>query len=151
MNSIENATDELSGVIGYSKEELEEFKVVLLEKLEKAKGSLEFHEGANFNENSTDDTGHSFETVENARETLSQNENGMLGERQDRLIKNIDLALTRIRLGTYGIDRITKKLISKERLLKAPLATMSLEVKIEDKKQKELAFIQKVKGGIRIF
>jgi len=147
----ETATSELTGIIGYPKEVLDEFELLLYKKKVKAQELLIFYLEVTVNENSTNSTSHSFEVNENASDSTQKDSNSLLAERQEELIGKINLALTRIRLGTYGIDKETKQLIPKERLRAQPLATMCIETKNMAKKQEKIAHIQKVKGGVSSF
>ena len=77
----------------------------------------------------TDDTGRSFNMMEDGSETLMREEMANLANRKDKFIKNLELALIRIENKTYGICRATGKLINKERLKLVPHATLSIEAK----------------------
>lgn len=117
----------------YSKEELEEFKQLILDKLDKAKNDLALLKEAytNIGTNDTTDTSPSFKIMEEGSQVLSKEENGKLAERQLKFIRDLEGALVRIENGTYGICRKTGKLISKERLKSVPHATLSMEAKLK--------------------
>lgn len=117
----------------YSKEELSEFKEIILKKLEKAKNDLELLTEAytNIGTNDTTDTSPSFKVMEEGSQVLSKEENSKLAERQQKFIRDLENALIRIENGTYGICRKTGKLISKERLRSVPHATLSIEAKLK--------------------
>jgi RNA polymerase-binding transcription factor DksA len=117
----------------YSKEELEEFKQIILEKLRKAKADLELLTEAytNSNENDTNDTSPTFKVLEEGYSVLSKEENSRLAARQQKFINNLENALIRIENGSYGLCRVTGKLISKERLRSVPHATLSIEAKLQ--------------------
>ena len=116
----------------YSDEELEEFRQIILEKLEKAKAEYKtlrhvvMHNGGN----DIEDTAPTFKTVEDdgafqrSKEGASQ-----LAQRQYQFIQNLEGALARIENKTYGICRVTGKLIPKERLRLVPHATLTVEAK----------------------
>ena len=121
----------------YSDEELEEFRILINEKLEVAKREYENLRAAvmNADGNDTVDTSPTFKNMEEGASTLSKEEAGRLAQRQMKFIQNLQAALVRIENGTYGICRGTGKLIPKERLRAVPHATLSIEAK-EAKKRK---------------
>jgi len=120
----------------YSPEELEEFKQIILEKLEKARADLKLLKEAYTNDSGSDtnDTSPTFKVLEEGQQVLSKEENSRLAARQERFINNLENALIRIKNGTYGICRETGKLISKERLRAVPHATLSIEAKTKLRK-----------------
>ena len=115
----------------YSDEELNEFRDIILEKLNKAK--LEYDELraaiTNSDGNDVSDTSPTFKVLEEGAATLSKEEAGRLAQRQMKFIQNLQSALIRIENKTYGICRETGKLIPKERLRAVPHATLSIEAK----------------------
>ena len=115
----------------YTKSELKEFKKLILEKIKSAQEDLEILRAATANDsdNGTEDTSPTFKAFEEGSTTLSKEENIKLAERQAKFIRNLNNALIRIKNGTYGICRITGKLITKERLQLVPHATLSIEAK----------------------
>lgn len=115
----------------YSDEELEEFRVIILEKLNKAKRDYDqLRAGVTNSEgNDVSDTSPTFKVLEEGATTLSKEESGRLAQRQMRFIQNLQAALVRIENKTYGICRDTGKLIPKERLRAVPHATLSIEAK----------------------
>jgi len=117
--------------IRYSDADLAEFKVLIQAKLEKAKGDLELIKSAYMNDlnNGTDDTSPTFKAFEEGSETMSKEANSQLAIRQEKFIRDLKNALIRIENKTYGVCRVTGKLISKERLKIVPHATMSIEAK----------------------
>jgi len=116
----------------YSDEELDEFKVLILEKLRKATRDLKMLTEAYTvsNEHDTTDTSPTFKILEEGYQVMSKEENSRLAARQDKFIKALENALIRIENKTYGICRVTGKLISKERLRAVPHATLSIEAKL---------------------
>jgi len=122
----------------YTKEELEEFRQIIIEKLEKAKTDLDLLTEAytNSNENDTNDTSPTFKVLEEGYSVLSKEENSRLAARQQKFITNLENALIRIKNGTYGICRVTGKLISKERLRSVPHATLSIDAKLQQSNQR---------------
>lgn len=120
----------------YSDAELEEFRAIILEKLEVAqrnyeqlKASLNGSDG-----NHTDDTSPTYKILEEGANTLSKEENTRLAQRQLKFINGLQAALVRIENKTYGICRETGKLIPAERLRAVPHATLSIEAKNGGKK-----------------
>ncbi len=115
----------------YSDKELEEFRVLIEQKIEKAKKDLELLRSAYMNNgnNGTDDTSPTFKAFEEGSETMSKEANSQLAIRQEKFIRDLKNALLRIENKTYGICRVTGKLISKERLKLVPHATLSIEAK----------------------
>ena len=116
----------------YSDEELEEFRRIIVDMLEKAKAEYNtlrkvvMHNGTN----DIEDTTPSFKTVEDDGATqLSREEASQLAQRQYKFIQNLEAALVRIENKTYGICRATGKLIPKERLRLVPHATLTVEAK----------------------
>ena len=117
--------------LSYSRKELLEFKNIILDKIQIAKSDLELLRSsyANDADNGTDDTSPTFKAFEEGSSTLSKDENMKLALRQEKFIKSLDNALIRIENKTYGVCRVTGKLISKERLRLVPHATLSIEAK----------------------
>jgi RNA polymerase-binding transcription factor DksA len=117
--------------IRYSDADLAEFKALIQAKLEKAKGDLELIKSAYMNDlnNGTDDTSPTFKAFEEGSETMSKEANSQLAIRQEKFIRDLKNALIRIENKTYGICKVTGKLINKERLKIVPHATMSIEAK----------------------
>ncbi|MBE0661720.1 MAG: TraR/DksA family transcriptional regulator [Bacteroidales bacterium] len=122
----------------YSDEELEEFRQIILSKLEKAERDLKMlTEAYTFNnEHDTNDTSPTFKVLEEGYQVLSKEENSRLAARQDKFIKSLEAALIRIQNKTYGVCRVTGKLIAKERLRSVPHATLSIEAKLNQGAQK---------------
>ena len=119
----------------YSDTELEEFKELIMEKLEKAKKDYEMLKSTitNSSGNDTEDTSPTFKILEEGAATLSKEEAGRLAQRQLKFIQHLQAALVRIENKTYGICRETGQLIPKERLRAVPHATLSIEAKNEGK------------------
>ena len=121
----------------YSDEELQEFKELILQKLEKANHDYELLK-ANFqgsDGNDTSDTSPTFKVLEEGATTLNKEEAGRLAQRQMKFIQHLQAALIRIENKTYGICRETGKLIPKERLRAVPHATLGIDAKLEEKKR----------------
>ena len=115
----------------YSADELEEFQKIILAKIESAEEDLKILRAATANDsdNGTEDTSPTFKQFEEGSTTLSKEENIKLAERQAKFILHLNNALLRIKNKTYGICRVTGKLIAKERLNLVPHATLSIEAK----------------------
>ena len=119
----------------YSDEELAEFKELILERLAQARKDLELLQ-ENVASSESDDTAPTFKILEEGAAVLSKEENSALAVRQIKYIKNLENALIRIENKTYGICRVTGKLIPKERLRAVPHATLSVEAKMNQNKKK---------------
>lgn len=115
----------------YSYEELAEFKQLILEKLALAKKDYESMMGTlmNTDNNGVDDTSPTYKALEEGANTQTKEELALLAARQQKFIKGLEAALVRIENKTYGICRVTGKLIPKERLRLVPHATLSVEAK----------------------
>jgi RNA polymerase-binding transcription factor DksA len=115
----------------YSDTELEEFKAIILEKLEIAKKDYDMLRAGltNSDGNDVSDTSPTFKVLEEGAATLSKEEAGRLAQRQMKFIQSLQAALIRIENKTYGICRETGKLIAKDRLRAVPHATLSIEAK----------------------
>lgn len=127
----------------YSDEELEEFKTLILEKLRKATRDLKMLTEAYTvsNEHDTTDTSPTFKILEEGYQVMSKEENSRLAARQDKFIKALENALIRIENKSYGICRVTGKLISKERLRAVPHATLSIEAKLQQNQNEKRAYV----------
>jgi RNA polymerase-binding transcription factor DksA len=115
----------------YTPEELQEFKEIIETKLEEARRDYELLKNSfsNRDDHGTDDTSPTFKLLEEGSDVLSKEETGQLAARQKKFIENLEAALVRIQNNTYGICRVTGKLIPKERLRIVPHATLSIEAK----------------------
>ncbi|MBO4443397.1 MAG: TraR/DksA family transcriptional regulator [Bacteroidaceae bacterium] len=114
----------------YSTEELEEFRAIILEKLDLAKRDYENLKNSLMNKDNDDqDTAPTYKVLEEGANTLAKEETMRLAQRQLKFINDLQAALVRIENGTYGICRETGKLIPKERLRAVPHATLSIEAK----------------------
>ncbi len=115
----------------YSDKDLAEFRAVIEEKLKQAEKDLQLLRSAykNDSDNGTDDTSPTFKSFEEGSTTMSKESNVQLALRQEKFIRDLKNALMRIENKTYGVCRVTGKLIQKERLLLVPHATLSIEAK----------------------
>lgn len=125
------STLESADKLRYTDAELVEFKDLIIRKLDEARKDYDLLKQtlANTDNNGTDDTSPSFKMIEDGSETLSREETAQLAGRQEKFIKHLEDALLRIRNKTFGICRVTGRLISKERLRLVPHATLSIEAK----------------------
>lgn len=142
VTDVKNVANSSSGnevFMRYSDDELEEFRQIVVSKLDKARKDFEIlkssinHEGSN----GTDDTAPTFHILNEGATTLSKEEAGRLAQRQEKFIQCLQAALVRIGNKTYGICRETGKLIAKERLRAVPHATLSIDAKIDQDKIKK--------------
>ena len=115
----------------YTDKELERFKKLIMVKIDQAKQDLDLLKSAYMNDsnNGTDDTSPTFKAFEEGSETMSKEANTQLALRQEKFIRDLKNALIRIENKTYGVCRITGKLIKKKRLMVVPHATLSIEAK----------------------
>lgn len=117
--------------VRYQDKDLAAFKVIILEKIEKAKHDLELIKSAYMNDhnNGTEDTAPQFKAFDEGSETMSKESNSALAIRQEKFIRDLKNALIRIENKTYGVCRVTGKLINPKRLELVPHATLSIEAK----------------------
>ncbi|MDX1783522.1 MAG: TraR/DksA C4-type zinc finger protein [Aequorivita vladivostokensis] len=115
----------------YSDAELEEFRALFNDKIKKATEQLELIQSSykNDSNNGTDDTSPTFKAFDEGSEVMSKEANSQLAIRQEKFIRDLKNALVRIENKTYGVCRVTGKLINKERLKLVPHATLSIEAK----------------------
>ncbi len=131
----------------YSDDELKEFEKIILLKLDKARKDLKMltEAFANSNEHDTSDTSPTFKVLEEGCQVNSKEENSKLALRQDKFITALENALVRIENGSYGICRVTGKLIDKNRLRCVPHTTIGIEAKLNQ--QKDIIKIPATKWG----
>lgn len=117
----------------YSDEELQEFKQIILDKLEVATREFENYRAVVMNNdgNGVSDTSPTFKVLEEGAGTRDKEEAARMAERQRKFIQHLQAALIRIENKTYGICRVTGKLIPKERLRAVPHATLSVDAKTD--------------------
>jgi len=115
----------------YTDVELDEFRQIINEKLEKAQADYDELRNSlsNLDSNDVSDTSPTFKVLEEGAATLSKEEAGRLAQRQMKFIQHLQAALIRIENKTYGVCRETGRLIPKERLRAVPHATLSIEAK----------------------
>lgn len=120
----------MADIVRYADKDLNEFKAIIEEKLTMALEDYDLlRSQLQKNNHGTDDTSRSFNIMEDGSETLSREEIAMQVGRQEKFIQGLKNALIRIENKTYGICRVTGKLINKERLKLVPHATLSIEAK----------------------
>ena len=117
--------------IRYADADLAAFKTIILEKIEKAQHDLELIKSAYMNDhnNGTEDTSPTFKAFDEGSAVMSKESNSQLAIRQQKFIRDLKNALIRIENKTYGVCRVTGKLINKKRLELVPHATLSIEAK----------------------
>ena len=115
----------------YSDNDLEKFRAIIHQKIDKAKHDLELIKSAYMNDhnNGTEDTSPTFKAFDEGSQVMSKESNSQLAIRQEKFIRDLKNALIRIENKTYGICRVTAKLINKKRLELVPHATLSIEAK----------------------
>ncbi len=115
----------------YTDDELLEFKEIIDNKLKEARENYELLKSAisKAEDNGTEDTSPTFKMLEDGSDVLSREDTARFATREKKFIKNLEDALIRIENKTYGICRVSNKLISKERLRVVPHATLSIEAK----------------------
>lgn len=116
----------------YTDKELQEFKELILFKLKEAQTDYDLLKQtlSNEDDHGTDDTSPSFKLLEDGSDVMSKEETAQLAQRQEKYIINLKNALVRIENKTYGICRVTGKLIPKERLRSVPHATLGIDAKL---------------------
>jgi len=116
----------------YSEKELAEFRTLIVDKLDQAKKDYELLKNTlcHTDDHGTDDTSPTFKALEDGSDVLTREETAQLALRQEKFIQNLQNALVRIENKTYGICRVTGKLIPKERLRRVPHATLSIDAKL---------------------
>ena len=119
----------------YSDAELQEFKVLILEKLEQAQKEYDDLRSSMVNSNDTADTSPTFKVLEEGANTLNRESLAQLANRQLSFIQKLKAALIRIENKTYGVCRETGKLIPKESLRLVPHATLSVDAKNQPKRR----------------
>lgn len=117
--------------IKYSEEDLKEFRQIIDKKMKRAQEDLGLLKSAfkNDADNGTDDTSPSFKSFDEGSDVMNKEANVQLAIRQEKFIRDLKNAMQRIENGTYGVCRVTGKLIQKERLKLVPHATLSIEAK----------------------
>ena len=117
--------------VRYNDADLAEFKTLVQEKIVKAQEQFDLIEAAyrNDSDNGTNDTSPTFKAFDEGSEVMSKETSSQLAIRQEKFIRDLKNALIRIENKTYGVCRVTGKLINPERLKLVPHATLSIEAK----------------------
>ncbi len=117
----------------YTDEELQEFKEIILAKLEVAKSEFKTLQSnlRDGNENGTDSTNNNYLTLDDGADTFEKENLNQLAAHQLKFMKNLEAALVRIENKTYGICKTSGKLIPKERLRAVPHTTQTIEAKLK--------------------
>lgn len=117
----------------YTDEELEEFKAIILQKLDVAKAEFQTLQDnlRHGNENGTDSTNNNYLTLDDGADTMEKENLNQLAAHQLKFIKNLEAAMVRIQNKTYGICKTSGKLIPKERLRAVPHTTQTIEAKLK--------------------
>ena len=119
------------GNVRYPDADLADFKALITEKIGKAQHDLELIKSAYMNDhnNGTEDTSPTFKAFDEGSAVMSKESNSQLAIRQEKFIRDLKNALIRIENKTFGVCRVTGKLINKKRLALVPHATLSIEAK----------------------
>jgi RNA polymerase-binding transcription factor DksA len=117
----------------YTDEELEEFKEIIMQKMDVAKAEFRTLQNnlKDGNENGADSTNNNYLTLDDGADTAEKENLNQLAAHQLKFIKNLEAALVRIQNKTYGICKTTGKLIPKERLRAVPHTTQTIEAKLK--------------------
>lgn len=120
----------------YSDAELKEFKDIIMAKLSSAREEFNKMQKSlqNPNENGDENTSNQYLTLDDGASTFEKENLNQLAARQKKFIDNLEAALIRIENKTYGVCRVTGKLIQKERLKVVPHTTLSMEAKLNQYK-----------------
>ena len=132
VRSLLDEPEQSSGpVYRYSDEELNEFKELITKRLDSARKELGYLQGliTRKDETGTDDTDNRFNHMEDGSGAMEREQLSQLAGRQIQFINHLEKAMMRIENKTYGICRVTGKLIDKARLRAVPHATLSIEAK----------------------
>ncbi len=130
---IKPREDDQPGKTRYSDVELEEFRAIINSKLDDARKELFLLQAqmTASNDHGTDDTASTFKILEDGSDSLAKEEAGQLAGRQKKFIEQLENAMVRIENKTYGICRVSGKLIPKERLRAVPHTTQTIEAKLK--------------------
>ncbi len=121
----------IENTVRYSDKELAGFKILIQEKIEHAQRDLELIKSAYMNDhnNGTEDTSPQFKAFDEGSAVMSKESNAQLAIRQEKFIRDLKNALIRVENKSYGVCRVTGKLINPKRLELVPHATLSIEAK----------------------
>ena len=118
----------------YSDNDLTEFREIIQKKLDAAKKELTYLQGliTRKDEGGDMDEGR-YMTMEDGSVSMEREQLSQMASRQITFIDHLEKAMMRIENKTYGICRVTGKLIDKARLRAVPHATLSIEAKMMNK------------------
>jgi len=121
-----------------SKKDLKFFHDLLLKKREEVQKNLEYLKSVVLDSTTKEATGdhssYSYHMADQGTDAMEREKAFLFASRDEKYIKQIDEALERIKNGTYGICRVTGKLIGRERLEAVPTTTISVEAKLAESK-----------------
>ncbi|MBK7098264.1 MAG: TraR/DksA C4-type zinc finger protein [Sphingobacteriales bacterium] len=123
--------EKAKSVVRYTDTDLQEFREIILKKLDAAKKELAYLQGLITRRDSEGgdlDEGR-YMTMEDGSISMEREQLSQLASRQIQFIDHLEKALMRVENKTYGICRVTGKLIDKARLRAVPHATLSIEAK----------------------
>ncbi len=134
--SLLDRHEDLGPVYRYSDEELSEFRELVQRKLETARKDLTYFQNllTHRGDGGTEDTDNRYQNMEDGSAAHDREQVANLASRQIQFINNLEKALIRIENKTYGICRVSGKLIDKKRLQAVPHATLSMEAKTSMRK-----------------
>jgi RNA polymerase-binding transcription factor DksA len=123
--------DQTGPTMRYSDAELAEFRDLITKKLDSAKKELAYLQGliTRRDEMGGDETDNRYMTMEDGSMSMEREQLSQMASRQITFIDHLEKAMMRIENKTYGICRVTGKLIDKARLKAVPHATLSIEAK----------------------
>ncbi|MEI8100478.1 MAG: TraR/DksA C4-type zinc finger protein [Bacteroidota bacterium] len=117
----------------YNDEELQEFREIILKKMEIAKDEFKTIQNnlRDGNQGGGDGTNNNYLTLDDGADTFEKENLNQLAAHQLKFIKNLEAAIVRIENKTYGICKTSGKLIPKERLRAVPHTTQTIEAKLK--------------------
>jgi len=117
----------------YNDEELQEFKEIILKKMEIAKDEFKTIQNnlRDGNQGGGVGTNNNYLTLDDGADTFEKENLNQLAAHQLKFIKNLEAAIVRIENKTYGICKTSGKLIPKERLRAVPHTTQTIEAKLK--------------------
>jgi len=122
-----------------SQKDLDYFKALLLKKREEVQKNLDYLKTVVLDSTTKEATGdhsaYSFHMADQGTDAMEREKAFLFASRDEKYLKQIDDALERIKNGTFGVCRVTGKLISKERLEAVPTTTISVEAKLAESKR----------------
>ena len=119
-------------IIRYNDNDLAEFRELIQRKLGSAKKELTYLQGliTRKDDMGGDESDNRYMTMEDGSLSMEREQLSQMASRQITFIDHLEKALMRIENKTYGICRVTGRLIDKARLRAVPHATLSIEAKM---------------------